>query len=347
MQKLTTLLRYLLAAVGTLALLLTLLSIIPEPEAWWLKVLKFPRLQLLIVHTLVVVGLLVLGGKQHRAAHWLLVLGTGVGVALQAYFILPYTVLGEKVVPDARPTEMSGSTSRLRLLIVNVLMENRKAEPLRELVQVTRPDVLLAMETDAWWIEALRPLRALYPYRVELPRANTYGLILYSRLPLENTQVKYLENPGVPSIHTGLRLPDGRLVAFHGVHPPPPVPHKYLNKDGSHKEVTLLQVGKMVKQQPGPAIVVGDFNDVSWSLTSRMFEAEGELRNVRLGRGLYSSFRATSLVMRWPLDHIFVTKQFRLARLARLSGIGSDHFPIYAELVLAEAPAPQVKPPGM
>jgi endonuclease/exonuclease/phosphatase (EEP) superfamily protein YafD len=213
-------------------------------------------------------------------------------------------VLGKKEVPDANPAERNSQTSRLRVLIVNVLMDNRRAEPLRKLVQATKPDVLLAMETDAWWVEALRPLRAIYPYRVELLRANTYGLILYSRFPLENTQVHYLEHPAVPSIHTRLRLPDGRLVAFHGVHPPPPVPLKYLNKDGNYKEVTLLQVGKMVKQQPGPAIVVGDFNDVSWSFTTRMFEAAGELRNVRLGRGLYSSFRSTSLIMRWPLDHI-------------------------------------------
>lgn len=108
----------------------------------------------------------------------------------------------------------------------------------------------------------------------------------------------------------------------------------------SCQEVSLLKVGALVKQAREPAIVAGDFDDVSWSRTTRMFEADGQLGNVRLGRGLYSSFRATSLVMRWPLAHVFVTSHFRLAELKRLPDIDSDHFPIYAELVLSEAPAP-------
>ncbi|SMC00361.1 Endonuclease/exonuclease/phosphatase [Hymenobacter roseosalivarius DSM 11622] len=339
MQRIAILFRYLLAAVGTAALLLTLLSVGPE-LVWWIQVLNFPRLQLLLIHAVVLVGLLAVGGQRHRGARLLLVLGTGVGLALQASFILPYTVLGKKTVPDARPAVADSRAFRLRLLVINVLMHNRQTAPLRQLVQTTRPDVLLALETDARWARELRELRPLYPYQLELPRDNTYGMVLYSRLPLEGTRVKYLEHPGVPSIHTSLRLPDGRLIAFHGVHPPPPVPLEYLKDKTHYKEVALLKVGDMVRQTQRPAIVAGDFNDVSWSFTTRMFEAGGKLRNVRLGRGLYNSFRATSLIMRWPLDHIFVTRHFQVAELKRLPGIGSDHFPIYAELVLNEPAAP-------
>ena len=337
MPKPLVVIRYLLAALATIAVLLTLLSVGPE-LVWWIQVLNFPRPQLLIVHVLVLAGLLAVGAKPPRWPYRLLVLGTVVGLALQAYFVLPYTVLGQKTVPDA--VAGSAPQSRLSLLVVNVLMKNRQAESLRQLVQTTRPDVLLAMETDAWWVRELRPLQAQYPYRIELPRANTYGMVLYSRLPLLRPQVKYLEHPEVPSIHTGLRLPGGQIVAFHGVHPPPPVPLEYLDKKSQYREVALLKVGALVKQAREPAIVAGDFNDVSWSQTTRMFEANGQLGNVRLGRGLYSSFRATSLVLRWPLDHVFVTSHFRLAELKRLPDIGSDHFPMYAELVLSETSAP-------
>nr|WP_271425199.1 hypothetical protein [Aequorivita sinensis] len=38
--------------------------------------------------------------------------------------------------------------------------------------------------------------------------------------------------------------------------------------------------------------------------------------------------------MRWPLDHVFVTDEFSVQKLEKLSDIGSDHFPIYIELVL-------------
>ena len=39
---------------------------------------------------------------------------------------------------------------------------------------------MLALERDAWWAQALRPSQPGYPHRVELPRADTYGMILYS-----------------------------------------------------------------------------------------------------------------------------------------------------------------------
>lgn len=96
----------------------------------------------------------------------------------------------------------------------------------------------------------------------------------------------------------------------------------------------LLKIGKLVAENALPSIVAGDFNDVSWSHTSRMFGQQGNLKNVRIGRGLYNTFDATSFLFRWPLDHYFVTEEFKLVELARLPEFGSDHYPIYARFVL-------------
>jgi len=325
---------YLLAVIGTLTLLVTLLSFLSVP-VWWLQVLDFFRLQALILHAMVLLGLLVLGWQRHRTARLLLLLGMGVGVALQAYALLPYSPFWPRPLPDATPAQATDSTGHLRLLEINVYMKNRKAAPLLQLVRDVQPDVLLAVETDQWWVQALRPLQPQYPYRLELPRDNTYGLVLYSRLPLVDPQEQNLQQQNVPSIRTGLRLPNGRVVTFYGVHPTPPFPDNYPNSVGM-KDVALVKVGRMVKEETRPALICGDFNDVSWSHTTRMFEAAGELRNASLGRGLFNTFDANWFPIRWPLDHLFVTKEFRLVELKRLPSIGSDHFPLYAELVLVE-----------
>ena len=62
-----------------------------------------------------------------------------------------------------------------------------------------------------------------------------------------------------------------------------------------------------------------------------------------------NSFDARSRVFRYPLDHIFHSRHFRVAELRRLGRVGSDHFPMLVELSLesdapAEQPPPERKP---
>ena len=55
----------------------------------------------------------------------------------------------------------------LRVLSANVHVSNRRVDELLRLVDRTNPDVVLLMETDAWWHEHLQALRERYPYVVE------------------------------------------------------------------------------------------------------------------------------------------------------------------------------------
>ncbi len=322
-------LRYLLAALGALALLLTLVSVVPSDE-WWVQALGFPRLQTLVVLTVLLLGWLALGWPAHRRVRRGLLLGLGAGMGVQAFFLWPYLPFAPKDVPGAPAT----ATARISILVMNVLIKNRQGERLRQLVKSVQPDVLLTLEPDAWWAQALRPLQPDYPYRVELPRDDAYGMILYSRLPLADTQVQNLLQRGVPSIRTRLRLPDGRQVTFFGIHPTPPIPDDAYPDGVGLRGKALQQVTDAVRQNERPTIVAGDFNDVSWSSTIHQLTREGELHDVSLGRGLYNTFSARSTLMRWPLDHFFVSEPFQVVELKRLPDVGSDHFPLYIELAL-------------
>lgn len=79
-------LRYLMAGVGSLALLVTLVSVVPA-TGWWVQVLGFARLQLLLVLALALAGLLALGWPAHRRVRRALLAGWGVGLLTQAYFL--------------------------------------------------------------------------------------------------------------------------------------------------------------------------------------------------------------------------------------------------------------------
>ena len=71
---------------------------------------------------------------------------------------------------------------------------------------------------------------------------------------------------------------------------------------------------------------------MAWSRTTDLFIKLSRLLDVRRGRGFYNTFNAKSRVMRFPLDHIFISPEFRLVQMKVLDHVGSDHFPVSVTL---------------
>src|SRR5690606_11374689 len=82
-------------------------------------------------------------------------------------------------------------------------------------------------------------------------------------------------------------------------------------------------------------IVMGDLNDVAWSKTTRLFQKISGLLDPRKGRMFLSTFHASIPFMRFPLDHVFISKHFKLVELKKLPHIGSDHFPVLVRVSYA------------
>jgi len=290
---------------------------------WWVRVWDFPRVQIAAIGLLTLATLLAIGrldGIQGPVAALL-----ALAVGYQAYRIWPFTPLAPlQVLPSAR----SDPARKLRVLVANVLVQNREAGKLVELIRRSAPDLVLTLEPDAFWARELAVLEPEYPFSLKYPQDNAYGMMLFSRLALEEAEIRFLMDPDVPSFRARLRLRSGDRVCLYAVHPRPP--HAF--QASFDRDAELLVVGREIHQSPEPSIVAGDLNDVAWSYTTRMFQRISGLMDPRLGRGLYNTFSARSRLMRWPLDHIFFDPEFRLARLERLPEIGSDHFPMLAEL---------------
>ncbi len=60
---------------------------------------------------------------------------------------------------------------------------------------------------------------------------------------------------------------------------------------------------------------------------------------------MFNTFHAEYPFLRWPLDHVFHSRHFKLISMRRLPPIGSDHFPLLTEL--AYAPARKMQPDGL
>ena len=318
--------------LGTLIILVTLGSTIATEEFWWIKILDFPRIQALI---LAVLFLAIFLWLKEDWGIWktLFTLGLVASIAIQVYYIFPYSGL---VSPTVRSIsrELAPPQSTFDLMVANVYIHNRNVDDLLAIVDEVDPDIFLAIETNQWWENALQPMDEKYPYGMEYPLDNTYGMILYSKFPLQNEEIMFLQYDSVPSFHAQVSLPSGKTFEFHGIHPIPPYP----NAPGPVKdeEIALVKIGKMVASNPLPAVVAGDLNDVAWARRERLFEQEGLLNDVRIGRGIYSTYSAKSWIKKWPLDYVYVTKGFAVVDFRKLPGFGSDHYPIYIELSLLE-----------
>lgn len=66
--------------------------------------------------------------------------------------------------------------------------------------------------------------------------------------------------------------------------------------------------------------------------------------DIRKGRGIYNTYNAKSFLMRWPLDHIFVSAEFRLIAIKLGQDINSDHLPTYAKLSFEPEKAAEQQP---
>jgi len=297
-------------------------------EAWWVRALDFPRLQLFLAAA-IVLALQLFPGDWAEPERWL-----GIAVALacvgyQVWWILPYTRLFPVEVASSRGEAGEGE---VRFIIANVLTSNRNAGALLEMVRRHRPDILVTLESDRWWQERLDELQADYPYTIQCPQDNLYGMHVYSRLPLSACATEFLVEDDVPSMQAIATLPSGRRVWLNFVHPAPPSPPE--SDSSSERDAELVLVGRRVADSKLPVVVSGDLNDVAWSETTRLFRKISDLLDPRVGRGMFNTFHAKYWLLRWPLDHVFHSHHFTLGGIKRLPSFGSDHFPLLFTLVL-------------
>ncbi|CAM4218694.1 endonuclease/exonuclease/phosphatase family protein [Acinetobacter pragensis] len=313
--------------LALIAVWLTFWSLIPRDE-WWFRGADFPRLQILALGFIAFALLLVWPQPWDMVREVILVMLIA-ALAYQLKMVLPYTFLWKKQVKKVK-NEQLNPERQISLIVSNVLTPNDKYHLLIAEIEKYQPDLVLTLETDQTWQNALSVIEKDYLYRVPVPLDNLYGMHLYSRLPLQETEVKFILSDEIPSIHTTVMLRSGEAVQLYCLHPKPPSPTEA--KDSTLRDAELLIVGDQIKDLDESCIVMGDLNDVAWSRTTRLFQRISGLLDPRVGRHYVNTFHADYPLLRWSLDHVFHSTDFALVKMKRLRHIGSDHFPVYVSL---------------
>lgn len=313
--------------VACLVIWLSFWSLIPRDE-WWFRGADFPRLQILALGFISLAFLMFWHEPWtlYRQVIFVLLIAA---LAYQLKMVLPYTFLWKKQVKKVRQEQLN-TDKQISLIVSNVLTPNQKYHLLIEHIEALQPDLVLTLETDQTWQNELSVIEKDYPYRVPVPLDNLYGMHLYSKLELKETEVKFILSDEIPSIHTTVTLRSGQQVQLYCLHPKPPSPTEA--KDSTLRDAELLIVGDQIKDLDESCIVMGDLNDVAWSRTTRLFQRISGLLDPRVGRHYVNTFHADYPLLRWSLDHVFHSTDFALVKMQRLKHVGSDHFPVYVVL---------------
>ena len=327
-----------LACLTLVLVIATALSFLRVAHGF-VRVFSFPRLQVLLA-TLVLLGFSIL----MPADGWISPLASACLVAVAIAQIVPiaqFTPLKKAQSQDFEGPDDDPSV--VSILSFNVKQSNRHYDKALAVAAAADADIALFMEVDSGWAKGLEPLADRYEHVVSHPLDNSYGMILYSRLPLSDVAVRELVMDDIPSITATVILRNDDRFRLYCVHPEPPVPVV----DSYGRDAELVTVAGLVREDTLPCIVTGDLNDVAWSHTTRLFQRISRLLDPRVGRGFYSTFDARFFFIRWPLDHLFHDARFRLAGIRRLDRAGSDHFPILFRLALGKVEMAGERPEQM
>ncbi len=299
---------------------------------WIYRAFEFPRVQKLALGIMA----LCIGSwlVTYEFYYYCFLLPLVVALLYISYLIFPFTPLASKTLASARGQR----GKHIKLLVANVYQYNQDYHKLGQMIRKRKPDLCLFVETDRKWTEELSSVTNEYPFKVEVPLDNTYGMLFYSRFEIRDAEVRYLVDQEYPSIRAYLKIAeDWPDVLFYGIHPPPPSPTE--NTYSTERDREILMVAREIENYKEPVIVAGDLNDVAWSYTTERFVTISGTKDPRKGRGIFSTYNANNIFFRWPLDHIFCSDHFRLLKMGRPGKIGSDHFPVALELVYVEPSA--------
>ena len=280
---------------------------------WFFDLFNHFRVQFTVI-LLIAAALLCLGKAFKKATFSILLLAYCVSS------IAPYFLIGNLAHENpARP---------LKIFYANVYTANHDHSRLGDAIKTKNPDALIFLEINQRWKNYLETELNDFKYRELIPREDNFGIAVFSKIPMTIT-TEYAGSAEVPSLRCEFML-DGRKVVLWATHPLPPVGKVYW----MHRNEQLKEISRRLSDEQKPTLLIGDLNTTPWTHWFKTV-TENRLKDSRVGFGLQPSWPSMwPVFLRIPIDHLLYTREFSIAKRQVLDDIGSDHFPLYAEVFL-------------
>jgi endonuclease/exonuclease/phosphatase (EEP) superfamily protein YafD len=254
-------------------------------------------------------------------------------VAIFAVFEAANLIVLASCLWGAKPL-VDSAGNKLRVLLLNVRTENERCDLVIRCIHKYRPDVIVLEEVNERWLKELARLHEDFPHVIEEPRDDNFGIVLFSRLPLNSAKIIYLGGAEVPSVTAQFEVGACRFTVLgtHALPPGTPENFRFRNEQ-------LDQVARFVANQAGPVIVLGDLNATPWSYYFERLVRESRLTDSSKGRGIHPTWPASVFPLRIPIDHCLVSPEIGVIHRMTGNSVGSDHLPLVVDLILPSGDA--------
>lgn len=286
-----------------------------NPFYWLFDVLTHFNIQYTIALIVCLIMVLVLRSSRRYALLFALAL------LVNAYFLFPY------FWPQSAS---SASGNALRVMNLNVFTDNREYQRISGYLREASADVVFLSEIEPELMDMLeQELGDIYPYVYDEAMEGTHGLAMISKQPFVQTETVPLDERHHRFLTAEITW-QGQPVKIYAAHPHPPLsPFWTKSRDD---ELRVIRDG--IASEMNAHIFLGDFNASPWSNPMRQLFAQTRLRHGAEGFGIYPTWRYKTMLLGVPLDHILISDEWQVASYTLGRDVGSDHFPVVAELYL-------------
>ncbi len=256
-------------------------------------------------------------------------------VVCQIFWIAPDFVRDRRfeaistVVAEAPQT-----AKKARVFFANVRFENREFASLLHEIEEANPDVIVIVEYNRRWREALRssPIMSKYIYGTGFNSKRIHDVAIFSRLPLRSETEVTAADRIVQSVLIDLGSQPLHLI---GLHAPRPMDYRGNDYGGFWDKVVPL-----ILEAPHPLVVVGDCNATQYSLVYQQLKAGG-MRSAHedRGRGYATTWpNGTEPLPPIRIDQAFLSPEVACLGIVEGEGLGSDHKPLILDVQITDQP---------
>jgi len=191
------------------------------------------------------------------------------------------------------------------------------------------PHIIGLLETNERWQQELEEVSEPYhTYFHHDEPDRKFGLAIMSRYPIVDLKVLDLSDEKFPSLLANIDV-NGSEVRVLVVHPPPPLSAELTRIRNEQFDA----IAEMARADPR-LVVIGDFNTTPWVPSFKRLTRGNGMTLTSNGFPYATTWPTELGLLGIPIDHILISEGMRVVRHESARNIGSDHRPVFADIVL-------------